>query len=92
MKNILYIILCGYVIFFTVGCPNSFYKTIIVENGQTIPSYCSAWEDKCNIYCRTGPTNYKKIENTTKCEGRDTVRFTCIDEFPEKISRCSQSK
>lgn len=84
-----YLFLC--LIFFVVAC-DSYYKPIIDENDQKIPSTCTAWENKCNIYCRTGPRTYKVIPKQNKCTGINTNISTCIDKLSSKLDICDNKQ
>ena len=93
MKKALYIILFVYLFFLIGGCESGPYQTIVDENQQSISASCSAWENECNIYCRTNnTTGYRKIEKPEKCEGADTTTSTCIDDEPEKLKLCTEDE
>ena len=89
MQKSFYIV--GFFLFFLwSGCQQYPYQSITVETDwglEPIPGSCSAWTDKCNIYCRTGLKEYKKLDLENKCTAE---KSNCIDDEPEKLKQCNK--
>ena len=54
---------------------------------EVISSSCSAWNDGCNIYCRSSALKpeFMKYAEKDRCHEGDTARSRCIDNTYKKV-------